>query len=81
MIKTGFTVQCILYLFTEELTFDNFVDICKKEPVTSADDLMKAFKKIDINGDNYISLDELHKILTSVSSSSYIVKLSEQRML
>lgn len=50
---------------TEELSFDDFVDICKKEPITSADDLMKAFRKIDINGDGYISLEELHKILTS----------------
>ncbi|XP_071131002.1 EF-hand calcium-binding domain-containing protein 7-like isoform X20 [Mytilus edulis] len=50
---------------TDELSFDDFVDICKKEPVTTSDDLMKAFRKIDINGDGYISLEELHKILTS----------------
>ncbi|KAL4237003.1 positive regulation of protein localization to ciliary membrane [Mactra antiquata] len=49
---------------TEELTFDDFVDICRKEPVTTADDLMKAFRKIDINGDGYISLDELYKIMS-----------------
>ncbi|XP_063417803.1 EF-hand calcium-binding domain-containing protein 7-like isoform X5 [Mytilus trossulus] len=49
----------------DELSFDDFVDICKKEPVTTSDDLMKAFRKIDINGDGYISLEELHKILTS----------------
>lgn len=54
--------KCIL----DELSFDDFVDICKKEPVTTSDDLMKAFRKIDINGDGYISLEELHKILTSV---------------
>lgn len=51
----------------DELSFDDFVDICKKEPATTSDDLMKAFRKIDINGDGYISLEELHKILTSVS--------------
>ncbi|XP_052068938.1 EF-hand calcium-binding domain-containing protein 7-like isoform X13 [Mytilus californianus] len=50
---------------TDELSFDDFVDICRKEPVTTSDDLMKAFRKIDINGDGYISLEELHKILTS----------------
>lgn len=49
------------------MTFDEFVDICKREPVTSEDDLIKAFRKIDINGDGYISLDELFKIMTSVN--------------
>lgn len=50
---------------TEHLTFDEFVDICKKEKATTADDLMKAFRKIDINGDGYISLEELYKIMTT----------------
>ncbi|CAG5122058.1 unnamed protein product, partial [Candidula unifasciata] len=48
-----------------DLTFDDFVDICRKEPVTTEEDLMKAFRKIDLNGDGYISLDELFKILTT----------------
>lgn len=47
------------------MTFDEFVDICKKEKATTADDLMKAFRKIDINGDGYISLEELYKIMTT----------------
>lgn len=50
---------------TEELSFNDFVDICRKEPVTTADDLMKAFRKIDINGDGYISLEELYKIMNA----------------
>lgn len=53
--------------FSEHLTFDEFVDICKKEKPTTADDLMKAFRKIDINGDGYISLEELYKVMTTVS--------------
>lgn len=47
----------------EQLTFDDFVQICKKEPVTTVDDLMNAFRKIDLNGDGYLSLDELYKIM------------------
>ncbi|XP_060589235.1 EF-hand calcium-binding domain-containing protein 7-like isoform X6 [Ruditapes philippinarum] len=54
---------------TEELSFNDFVDICRKEPVTTADDLMKAFRKIDINGDGYISLDELYKIMNAQGES------------
>nr|XP_022315536.1 EF-hand calcium-binding domain-containing protein 7-like isoform X2 [Crassostrea virginica] len=50
---------------TENLAFDDFVEICKKEKATTADDLMKAFRKIDINGDGYISLEELYKIMTT----------------
>ncbi|XP_061175415.1 EF-hand calcium-binding domain-containing protein 7-like [Saccostrea echinata] len=50
---------------TDHLTFDDFVEICKKEKATTADDLMKAFRKIDINGDGYISLEELYKIMTT----------------
>lgn len=54
---------------TDELSFNDFVDICRKEPVTTADDLMKAFRKIDINGDGYISLDELYKIMNAKGDS------------
>ncbi|XP_012941722.1 EF-hand calcium-binding domain-containing protein 7 isoform X2 [Aplysia californica] len=50
---------------TESLTFDDFVDICRREPVTSEDELMRAFRKIDVNGDGYISLDELFKVMTT----------------
>ncbi|XP_041359620.1 EF-hand calcium-binding domain-containing protein 7-like isoform X3 [Gigantopelta aegis] len=50
---------------TDSLTFNDFVDICQQEHATTAEDLMKAFKKIDVNGDGYISLDELHDTLTS----------------
>ncbi|CAL1545221.1 unnamed protein product [Lymnaea stagnalis] len=49
----------------ESMTFDDFVDVCSREPVTTEEDLMKAFRKIDINGDGYISLDELLKIMTT----------------
>lgn len=43
------------------------MDICKKEKVIIADDLMKVFRKIDINGDGYILLEEFYKIMIIVS--------------
>ncbi|WAR24768.1 EFCB7-like protein [Mya arenaria] len=58
-----------------KLQFDDFVEICRKEPVTSADDLMKAFRKIDLNGDGYISLDELFKIMNAFTNM--IMKTTE----
>ncbi|XP_067678823.1 EF-hand calcium-binding domain-containing protein 7-like isoform X11 [Haliotis asinina] len=50
---------------TDYLTFDDFVNICRREHATTTDELMKAFRKIDINGDGYISLDELFRMLTT----------------
>ncbi|XP_013073909.2 EF-hand calcium-binding domain-containing protein 7-like isoform X7 [Biomphalaria glabrata] len=50
---------------TESMTFEDFVDVCSREPVTSEEELLKAFHKIDLNGDGYISLDELYKIMTT----------------
>ncbi|KAL5016359.1 hypothetical protein ScPMuIL_005948 [Solemya velum] len=50
---------------TRSVCFDDFVDICRKEPVTTREDLLKAFRKIDINGDGYLSLDELYKLMTT----------------
>ena len=56
---------------SESLTFHEFVDICKKEPITSEDDLIKAFKKIDTNGDGFISHSELYRVMTTVSSTHH----------
>ncbi|XP_064624430.1 EF-hand calcium-binding domain-containing protein 7-like isoform X2 [Lineus longissimus] len=50
---------------TSTMTFDDFVECCKKEPVTSEDDLLKAFRQIDTNGDGYLSHSELYKVMTS----------------
>ncbi|XP_060081312.1 EF-hand calcium-binding domain-containing protein 7-like isoform X4 [Ylistrum balloti] len=50
---------------TESLSFDDFVDICRKVVITSEEEMMKAFKKIDINGDGFLTLDELRRIMTS----------------
>ncbi|XP_069126586.1 EF-hand calcium-binding domain-containing protein 7-like isoform X16 [Argopecten irradians] len=50
---------------TDGISFDDFVDICRKEQVTSQEDMMKAFRRIDINGDGFLSLDELFKIMNS----------------
>ncbi|KAL8621696.1 hypothetical protein ACOMHN_024667 [Nucella lapillus] len=49
----------------DSMTFEEFLDVCRAEPATSEEELIKAFRKIDINGDGYISLDELYKIMTT----------------
>ncbi|KAK3794626.1 hypothetical protein RRG08_003772 [Elysia crispata] len=61
----GMIVLDFEHFLTDGMTFEDFVEICRREPVTSEDDLMKAFRKIDLNGDGYISLDELFKIMTT----------------
>jgi len=53
-------------LCVEAITFDDFCDICRKEPATTEEDLMRAFRKIDVNGDGFISNSELRKMLTTV---------------
>ena len=41
--------------------------MCEQIPLTTKDELIKAFKKIDINGDGFITNDELFKVMTTVS--------------
>ena len=53
-------------IISESVSFEEFVEICVKEAATTEDDLMNAFRKIDINGDGFITNDELHRTLTTV---------------
>ncbi|XP_078074531.1 EF-hand calcium-binding domain-containing protein 7 [Mustelus asterias] len=51
--------------YTKRLNFDDFCEIMKDEKLTSRNELMKAFKKIDLNNDGYITHEELYKVLTT----------------
>lgn len=51
---------------TKKLIFDDFCEILKQEKPAQSDQLMRIFKKFDINRDGYISHDELSKVLTSM---------------
>lgn len=53
---------------TSKLNFDDFCEILKNEKRTEETELMRAFKKMDVNSDGYISHSELEKALTTVSS-------------
>ncbi|EDO42554.1 predicted protein [Nematostella vectensis] len=50
---------------TDNITYNDFCDIMRKERPTSKETLLKAFKKIDVNGDGFITFDELFKMLTT----------------
>jgi len=63
---------CVCVLCVEALSFDDFCDICRKEPATTEEDLMKAFRKIDVNGDGFISNSELRKMLTTVKITCFL---------
>lgn len=54
---------------TSKLNFDDFCEILKCENKTEETELLRAFKKMDMNGDGYITHSELEKALTTVSSS------------
>ncbi|XP_075944446.1 EF-hand calcium-binding domain-containing protein 7 [Anarhichas minor] len=50
---------------TSKLNFDDFCEILKKEKKTEDTELMRAFNKMDLNSDGYISHSELEKALTT----------------
>ncbi|XP_067893425.1 EF-hand calcium-binding domain-containing protein 7 isoform X2 [Heterodontus francisci] len=51
--------------YTKKLNFDDFCEILKNEKPTGKNELMKAFKKLDLNNDGYITHEELYKVLTT----------------
>jgi hypothetical protein len=56
-----------IYVCIVSISFKEFCDICRREPRTSEEKLMNAFRKLDTNGDGYLTVYELQKVLTSVS--------------
>ncbi|XP_068445708.1 EF-hand calcium-binding domain-containing protein 7 [Clinocottus analis] len=50
---------------TSKLNFDDFCEILKNEKKTEQTELIRAFKKMDLNGDGFISHSELEKALTT----------------
>uniref|UniRef100_A0A674PE01 EF-hand calcium binding domain 7 n=1 Tax=Takifugu rubripes TaxID=31033 RepID=A0A674PE01_TAKRU len=50
---------------TSKLNFDDFCEILKCERKIEETDLLRAFKRMDVNGDGYISHTELEKALTT----------------
>ena len=53
------------------MSYEQFCLVMKREHKTTMRDLMSSFRKIDLNGDGYITAEELHKVLTKVGIGSY----------
>lgn len=58
---------------TSKLNFDDFCEILKCEKKTEETELMRAFKKMDVNGYGFITHNELEKVLTTVSSLNHFL--------
>ena len=57
----------IQHVFPESISYSEFCEIMKQEKQNSKNDLVYAFKKMDINDDGFISFSELKKALTMVN--------------
>lgn len=53
----------------EGLGYEQFKAIMRRERPTLRDDLVKAFARLDRNGDGYITADELMRVVTKVCVS------------
>ncbi|KAM8930454.1 EF-hand calcium-binding domain-containing protein 7 [Pelodytes ibericus] len=60
---------------TKELHFDDFCAILRREKPATKTDLLKSFKKIDLNNKGYIFSDDLRKILATKGE-----KMSEEEV-
>ena len=57
-----------LYSLSGVISYDRLVELATEIKSISSDDIMRAFKTFDLNGDNFISLTELRVLLQKVSS-------------
>nr|CAB3241259.1 EF-hand calcium-binding domain-containing protein 7-like [Phallusia mammillata] len=62
---TGKQINSIWSKSAGAVTFSEFCKLAKEMKSTSKNQLITAFKKIDINGDGFISESELYRVLTS----------------
>ena len=49
------------------MSYEQFCFVMQREKRTTMSELMRAFRKIDINGDGYVTAKELHRMLTKVN--------------
>ena len=56
----------------EGLGYEQFKAIMRRERPTSRDDLVRAFARLDRNGDGYITAGELMKVVTKVCVCAYM---------
>ncbi|KAG7242345.1 hypothetical protein INR49_024021 [Caranx melampygus] len=61
---------------TSKLNFDDFCEILKCEKKTEESELMRAFKKMDVNSDGYITHSELEKALTTTGDKMTIEEVN-----
>ena len=60
------------------LSFEQFCLVMRREKKTSMSDLMRAFRKIDSNGDGFITAQELQQKLTRVCRFIVVIVFGEQ---
>ena len=58
----------VIKIDAECLNLQEFHDLCEKVAITTEEDMLKAFKKIDFDNDGLIDHDELIRILMEVNS-------------
>lgn len=54
------------------MSFEQFSAVMRRERRASREDLMQAFRRIDTNGDEYISAEELQRMLTKVRTNIWV---------
>lgn len=57
------------------MSFEQFSAVMRRERRASREDLMQAFRRIDTNGDGYISAEELQRMLTKVRTNIWFLIL------
>ena len=72
-----FPFECCL----ESMSYSEFCGIMKQEKHNSKNDLVSAFKKMDINNDGFISFSELKRALTMVTKCVQIYTICDQDFL